>query len=86
MDGVDGRLASAALSSGKELVPIVQEAGWAPRPVWTGAENLVPTGIRFPDRPARNKSLYRLSHPAINAFVYINKLPIRCTARIEILH
>jgi len=25
---------------GKDLVPIVQEAGWAPGPVWTGAENL----------------------------------------------
>jgi len=24
----------------------LQEAGWAPGPVWTGAENLVPTGIR----------------------------------------
>jgi len=25
---------------GKDTVPIVQEAGWAPGPVWTGAENL----------------------------------------------
>jgi len=31
---------------GKDLVPIVQEAGWAPGPVWTGAGNLAPTGIR----------------------------------------
>jgi len=38
----------------------VQEAGWAPGPVWTGAENLASTGIRSPDRPARNQSLYRL--------------------------
>ena len=30
----------------KDPVPSVQEAGWAPRPVWTGAENLAPTGIR----------------------------------------
>jgi len=30
---------------GKDPVPIVQEAGWAPGPVWTGAENLVPTGF-----------------------------------------
>ena len=36
----------------KDPVPIVQEAGWAPGPVWTGAENLAPTGIRSPDRPA----------------------------------
>ena len=27
---------------GKEPVPIVQEAGWAPGSVWTGAENLAP--------------------------------------------
>ena len=25
---------------GKDPVPIVQEVGWAPGPVWTGAENL----------------------------------------------
>ena len=31
---------------GKDPVPIVQGAGWAPGPVWTVAENLVPTGIR----------------------------------------
>jgi hypothetical protein len=49
---------------GKDLVPIVQEAGWAPGPVWTGAENLSPTGIRSADRPAGSQSLYRLSYPA----------------------
>jgi hypothetical protein len=43
-------------------VPIVQEAGWVPGPVWTGAENLAPTGIRSPDRPSRSESLYRLSY------------------------
>jgi hypothetical protein len=47
----------------KDPVPIVQEAGWAPGPVWTAAENLVPTGIRSADRPARSESLYRLSYP-----------------------
>jgi hypothetical protein len=31
--------------------------------VWTGAENLSPTGIRSPDRPARNETLYRLNYP-----------------------
>jgi hypothetical protein len=40
---------------GKEPVPIVQKAGWAPEPVWTGAENQVPGGgIRSPARPARS--------------------------------
>jgi len=33
-------------TSRKDPAPILQEAGWAPGPVWTGAENLVPTGIR----------------------------------------
>jgi hypothetical protein len=56
--GVGGqRHAPAAFTSGKDLVPIVQEAEWAPGPVWTGAENLDPTGIRSPDRPARSESL-----------------------------
>jgi hypothetical protein len=34
---------------GKDPVPIVYEAGWAPGPVRTGAENLAPTGIRSQD-------------------------------------
>ena len=45
-----------------DRVPLLQEAGWAPGPVWTDAENLAPTGIRSPDRPARSESLYRLSY------------------------
>jgi len=44
--------APAALYPGKDLVPIVQDVWWAPGPVWTGAENLAPTGIRSPDRPS----------------------------------
>ena len=44
-------------------VPIVEQAGWAPGPVWTGVEDLAPTSIRSPDRPARSESLYRLSYP-----------------------
>jgi len=34
-----------SLPPGKDPVPIVQEAGWAPGPVWTGAENLTPPGF-----------------------------------------
>jgi hypothetical protein len=49
---------------GKEPAIIAHEAGWAPGPVCTGAENLAPTGILSPDRPARSQSLYRLSYPA----------------------
>jgi hypothetical protein len=46
---------------GKDMAPIVWGAGWAPGPVWTGAENLAPTRNRSPDRPARSESLYGLS-------------------------
>jgi hypothetical protein len=48
---VGGQHAPTALSP----VLIVYGAGWAPGPVWTGAENLPPpppTGIGSPDRPA----------------------------------
>ena len=65
LEGVRGqRHAPAAFYPGKVPVPIVQEDGWVSGPVWTGAENLAPTGIRSPDRPARSQSLYRLSYPA----------------------
>ena len=37
---------------GKDPVPIVQEAGWAPGPVWTGGKSL-PHRDTIPDRPAR---------------------------------
>jgi len=57
------------LTPGKDPVPIVQEPGWASGPVWTGAENLAPTGIRSPDRPARRQSLHRLRYPALNVNV-----------------
>jgi len=50
------RHAPAALCPGKDPVPIVQEAVWAPGPVWTGAENLAHAGIRSPDRAARSQS------------------------------
>ena len=46
---------------GKDPVPIVQEAGWAPGPVWTGAENFAATGIRSPGRAAGSQLLCRLS-------------------------
>ena len=53
-----------SLTPEKEPVPIVQEAGWAPEPVWTGAENLAPNRDSIPKRPARSQSLYRLHYPA----------------------
>ena len=46
-----------SLPARKDPVPIVQEAGWVPGLVWTGAENLGPTGIRSLDRPAHSQLL-----------------------------
>jgi hypothetical protein len=47
---VDGqRHAPAALPPEKKPIRLVQGAGWAPGPVWTGAENLTPKGIRSPE-------------------------------------
>jgi len=43
----------AASTPGKDPVPIVQEAGWAPGPVWTGRKSR-PHQDSIPDRPARN--------------------------------
>ena len=47
---------------GKDPVPILQEAGWTPRPVWTDGKSR-PHRDSIPDRPARSQSLYLLSYP-----------------------
>ena len=47
----------------KDPVPIVQEAGEAPRSVWTGGK-FRPHRDSIPDRPARSQSRYRLSYRA----------------------
>ena len=48
---------------GKDPVPILQEAGWAPGPVWTCGKSR-PHRDSIPDRPARSQRLYRLSYRA----------------------
>jgi len=47
---------------GKDPVPILQEAGWAAGPVWTGGKSH-PHRDSIPDRPARSQPLYRQSYP-----------------------
>ena len=62
---------------GKDLVHILQEAGWVPGPVWTGGESR-PHQDSIHDRPARSQSLYRLGYPVIPlCYVYkkTNKYP-----------
>jgi len=46
---------------GKDLVPILQEAGWVPGLVWTGGKSR-PHRDSITDRPALSQSLYRLSY------------------------
>ena len=62
-----GRVVSSTpwphFTPGKDMVPILQEAGWAPGPVRTGGKSR-PHRDSIPDRPASNQSLYRLSYPA----------------------
>ena len=48
---------------GKDTVPILQEAGWAPGSVWKGGKSR-PHRNSIPDPPARSQSLHRLSYPA----------------------
>ena len=48
---------------GKDPLPILQEAGWAPGPVWTGGKSRLHRNS-IPDRPARSQSLYQLNYPA----------------------
>ena len=60
--------ARSLFTPGKDPVPIVQEAGWTPGPVWTGVESLAHTWIRSPHRPARSQSFYRLPLPGPREF------------------
>jgi hypothetical protein len=43
---------------GRDPVPVIDEAGWAPEPVWIGVENLGPGAVRSPDHPACSMLLY----------------------------
>jgi hypothetical protein len=54
----------------KDLILILQEAWWVPGPVWTGAENFAPKGIRCLDRPACSQSLYRLNYLVVPNICY----------------
>jgi hypothetical protein len=77
----------------KDLVPIVQEAGWAPGPVWSCAKNLAPIGIRSSDRPACSQPLYRLSYPGpyynLKTYYILKRLRLHschCHRRVNCLY
>jgi len=52
--GVGGQAhAPTSSTPGKDPVPIVQEAGWASGPLWTGVKSR-PHRYSIPDRPTRS--------------------------------
>ena len=60
---------------GKNAVPIVQEVGWAPGPVWTGAENLAHhrNSIPGPSSPQRVAIPTELFRPLITVRICMIK-------------
>ena len=62
-----GRVVSSTprphFTQGKDPVPILQEAGWAPGPIWTGGKSR-PHRDSIPTVQPVVQSLYRLSYPA----------------------
>ena len=76
-------------TSGKDPVPILQEAGWAPGSAWTGGKTR-PHRDSVPDRPAHSQSLYRLSYPAARRFkipyqYYIEQYLIACYFSVQLV-
>jgi len=61
LDGGQPDALVASTTPQKDLLPIVQRAGWAPGPVWTGGKSC-PHRDSIPDRPAHSQMLYQLSY------------------------
>jgi hypothetical protein len=78
--------APVAFDPRKDRVFIVQEAGWVLGPVWKGAENLAPTGIRSLDRRARSQSLYRLSYPGPLYLLCLLQIEASLSTRTDVRH
>ena len=58
---------------GKDPVPIVQEAGWAPGPVWTGGKSR-PHRDSITDRPALSSDAIPAEPPC--PYIYSTRSPI----------
>jgi len=74
--------APAASTPGKDPVPIVQEARWAPGPISTGGKSR-PHRDSIADRPARSQALYWLSYPARSIINTLSKNVLRDTLYIR---
>ena len=76
---------------GKDPVPIVQEAGWAPGPVWTGAEKLATPGLdplivqpvasRYTDYATRPTQCQDITSKHTSASRLFNMEPTGCPER-----
>ena len=53
---------------GEDPVSIVQEAGWAPEPIWTGGKSR-PHRDSIPDRPAHSQSTWYSTFPVLLSFM-----------------
>jgi hypothetical protein len=76
------RHAPAALPPGKTRYPLYRRLGGPQGRPGRVRKISPPTGIRSPDRPARSKSLYRLSYPGPHCEV--NTLCSEFTAGVKI--
>ena len=70
--------APATLYPGKDPVPILEEAGWAPGPVWTGGKTR-PHRDSIPDRPARSSVAIPTELPGPRS----RNMQIKCLRKIE---
>jgi hypothetical protein len=76
--------APAAFTSGEDPVPLVQEAGWAPEPVWIGAENFAPPGFdsRTFQPLASRYTDYAIPAPRQNRYMHLNAAAAAATRHV----
>jgi hypothetical protein len=68
----------------KDPVPIVQEAGWAAGPAWTGAENLASTRVRSTVQPIASRYTDWATRPTcIYIYMCVCVCVCVCTVRSE---
>ena len=78
------RHAPVALPPGKDPVPIVQEAGCAPGPVWTGSENFAPPPPGFDPRTVKPVAS-RYTNWAIPAYAEVLIRSMKVRRGVEVL-
>ena len=70
---------------GKDPVPILQEAGWAPGSVWPGGKSR-PHRVSIPDRPARSSVAIPTDLPGpLFKRVHIQKNKLSCGSSCLVL-